>query len=111
MRIVASCWGFLTGMARRRTESISWKMAVLAPMPSARVRTEMMVKPGLRRRSRKAWRRLCQNEAISTPWEYKTTGEQECHVAALGKKGGLKPDPTQVYQRSEERRVREEEGT
>src|SRR5439155_13772382 len=67
MRMVPSSWGFLTGMARRRTESMSWKMAVLAPMPSARVRTEMMVKPGLRRRRRKAWRRLCQNEAILTP--------------------------------------------
>src|SRR6266567_6469657 len=65
--MVPSSWGFLTGMVRRRTESMSWKMAVLAPMPRARVRTEMMAKPGLRRRRRKAWRRSCQNEAIASP--------------------------------------------
>jgi len=34
-----SSWGFLTGMVRRRMESMSWKIAVLAPIPRARVRT------------------------------------------------------------------------
>ncbi len=58
---------FLTGIARRRTESISWKIAVLAPKPSVRVRTETMVKPGLRRRRRKAWPRSCPEEGHLNP--------------------------------------------
>src|SRR6266446_2064690 len=81
--MVPSSWGSLTGMVRRRTESMSWKMAVLAPMPRARVRTEIMAKPGLRRRRRKAWRRSCQNEAIASPWQYKTTGGLKRHVRKL----------------------------
>src|SRR6266478_457661 len=80
IRIVPNSWGFLTGMVRRRMESMSWKMAVLAPIPRARVRTEMMVKPGLRRRNRKAWRRSRQNEVIASPCLYQTMGEAECHV-------------------------------
>src|SRR5437867_556356 len=80
IRMVPSSWGFLTGMVRRRMESMSWKIAVLAPIPRARVRTEMMVKPGLRRRNRKAWRRSRQNEVIASPCLYQTMGEAECHV-------------------------------
>src|SRR6267154_4916165 len=67
-------------MVRKRMESMSWKMAVLAPIPRARVRTATRVKPGLRRRNRKAWRRSRQNEIIVSPWLYQTTGETECHV-------------------------------
>src|SRR6266480_3787132 len=64
------------------------EIAVWAPMPSARVRTVIMVKPGLRRRRRKAWRRSCQNKAISVPWLYKTKGKRKLHVR---KKGGRTP--------------------
>src|SRR3982074_2805965 len=65
--IVPSSRGFLTGMVRKRMESMSWKMAVLAPIPRARVRTATKGKPGLRRRNRKAWRRSRQNEVIASP--------------------------------------------
>src|SRR5467141_332682 len=66
-------------MVRRRMESMSWKMAVLATIPRARVRTATKVKPGLRRRNRKGWRRSRQNEVIASPWQYQTTGGLECH--------------------------------
>src|SRR5580704_10931477 len=48
-------------------------MAVLAPMPRARVRTATIVKPGLRRRSRKAWRSSRQRLVIVIPQKHKTT--------------------------------------
>jgi hypothetical protein len=38
------------------------------------------VKPGLRRRNQKAWRRSRQNEVIASPWVYQTIGGAECHV-------------------------------
>src|SRR6266849_6592388 len=79
IRMVPSSWGFLTGMVRRRMESMSWKMAVLAPIPRASVRTATRVKPGLRRRNRKAWRRSRQSEVIASPWQYQTMGGLECH--------------------------------
>src|SRR5260370_42360003 len=77
-------------MVRKRMESMSWKMAVLAPIPRARVRTATRVKPGLRRRNRKAWRRARQSEVIASPWQYKTTGGPECHVK--------RPPKTAIYE-------------
>src|SRR5260221_6460947 len=74
--IVPNSWGFLTGMVRRRMESMSWKMAVLAPIPRARVRTATKVKPGLRRRNRKAWRRSRQNEVIAFPLAVSDDGQR-----------------------------------
>src|SRR5713226_7314026 len=50
-----SCWGSLTGRRRRRTWSRRVKMAVLAPMPRARVRTATAVKPGVRASMRKVY--------------------------------------------------------
>src|SRR6267143_6739961 len=85
--IVPSSRGFLTGMVRKRMESMSWKMAVWAPIPRARVRTATKVKPGLRRRNRKAWRRSRQSEVIAAPWQYQTTGGRECHEATVEKDG------------------------
>src|SRR5712691_2672684 len=41
-----SCCGSLTGSSRNKTWSRRVKMAVFAPMPSARVRTATAVKPG-----------------------------------------------------------------
>src|SRR5207249_3617115 len=85
--IVPNSWGFLTGMVRRRIESMSWKMAVLAPIPRARVRTATRVKPGLRRRNRKACRKSRQNEAIASPCQYQTTSGSEGHGGAAEKDG------------------------
>jgi len=42
------------GVGRKSTPSTTEKMAVLAPMPSASVSTAATVKPGLRRRVRRA---------------------------------------------------------
>src|SRR3989442_1207194 len=50
-----SCWGSLTGRSRSRTWSRRVKMAVLAPMPRARVRTATAVKPGVRASMRKEY--------------------------------------------------------
>src|SRR5215831_2408398 len=44
------------GSGANRTRSITEKIAVFAPMPSARARTATMVKPGLLIRTRKEWR-------------------------------------------------------
>src|SRR6266851_2101386 len=87
MRMVPNSWGFLTGIVRRRMESMSWKMAVLAPIPRERVRTATKVKPGLRRRNRKAWRRSRQNEVIASPCQYQTMGKLESHVKGTSKNG------------------------
>ena len=45
--------GFAKGEARRNAESTKPKIAVFAPMPSARVRTATVVKPGDLRNRRK----------------------------------------------------------
>src|SRR3989442_12001082 len=50
-----SCWGSLTRRRRRRTWSKRVKMAVFAPMPSAKVRTATVVKPGVRASMRKVY--------------------------------------------------------
>src|SRR6266851_274508 len=50
-----SCWGSLTGRRRNKTWSRRVKMAVLAPMPRARVRTATAVKPGVRASMRKVY--------------------------------------------------------
>src|SRR5713101_2464511 len=52
-----SCCGSLTGRRRRRTWSRRVKMAVLAPMPRARVRIATAVKPGVRASMRKVYLR------------------------------------------------------
>src|SRR5580692_5162761 len=62
-----SSWGFLTGRRRRRIWSRRVKMAVLAPMPRARVRMAMAVKPGVRASVRRAYlksRNAVSSEAI-----------------------------------------------
>src|SRR5260370_32090248 len=74
-------------MVRKRRESTSWKIAVLAPIPRASVRTATRVKPRLRRRNRKAWRRSRQSEVIASSWQYKTAGGLECHGVTLEKGG------------------------
>src|SRR6266513_1210954 len=56
---------------------MSWKMAVLAPIPRARVKTATRVKPGLRRRNRKAWRR---SRGLST--------ENSDRAAVISERGG-----------------------
>src|SRR5579859_1022561 len=71
-------------------------MAVLAPMPSARVRTATTVKPGLRRKRRKAWRRSRRRLVILIPQHDKTSetskGSVGCEIlrmmgAGCNKKG------------------------
>src|SRR3984885_10156490 len=42
----ASDCGSLTGRVRSRTASSNWKIAAFAPLPSARIRTAVMPKPG-----------------------------------------------------------------
>ncbi len=53
------CPGSATGRGRSRNESTTLKMAVLAPMPSASVRTATAVKPGLRLICRTPYRTSC----------------------------------------------------
>src|SRR5215469_7463657 len=45
------------GSGASRTRSITEKIAVFAPMPSARARTATLLKPGLLIRARKEWRK------------------------------------------------------
>src|SRR4029434_8404520 len=52
-----SCSGFSKGSGLRRTASKTVKMAVLAPIPSARVRTAIRVNPGDFLSSRRAKRK------------------------------------------------------
>ena len=52
--IATSRSGLAYGSGRSRTASIALNRAVVAPIPSARVRTAMAVKPGARRRTRAA---------------------------------------------------------
>ena len=52
MRTSTSSCGIATGSVRRRTASTSWKIAVLAPVPSASVRIATAANGGLRRSSR-----------------------------------------------------------
>src|SRR5271170_8272025 len=59
-----SSWGFLTGRRRRRIWSRRVKMAVFAPMPRARVRMAITVKPGVRARVRRAY--LKSRNAVSS---------------------------------------------
>src|SRR5215472_258506 len=58
-----SSLGFFTGRRRRRIWSRRVKMAVLAPMPRARVRIAMAVKPGVRPRVRREYLRSRQVES------------------------------------------------
>src|SRR5436309_3939 len=48
------------GSGRSITASTTLKIAVVAPMPSASVRTTTVVKPGFLRTERAAYRRSCQ---------------------------------------------------
>src|SRR5260370_136371 len=67
-RTAASLVGSATGRLRRRTASSNWKMAVLAPMPSASVRMAVAAKPQLLRSARHAKRRSCiMNSAETAP--------------------------------------------
>src|ERR1700683_4780521 len=54
------------GRGANRTRSITEKIAVFAPMPSARARTATLVKPGLLIRTRKEWRRSASRVSIIT---------------------------------------------
>src|SRR5215468_7955730 len=51
------------------------KIAVLAPTPSASVRTTMSVYTGFFSNARAPWRRSCQIFSISLPLKYMATGE------------------------------------
>src|ERR1700688_313721 len=52
-----SCCGLWNWMGCNRTELTTVKMALFAPMPRARARTETQAKPGLRARVRAAYLR------------------------------------------------------
>ena len=56
--------GALYGNGRRMEASTTLKIAVLAPMPSAKVRIATAVNAGLLRSMRKAWRRSWGKRAI-----------------------------------------------
>ena len=60
-QIMTSCSGCATGSRRSINWSISVKMAVLAPMPSASEDTATRVNSGLRRKLRSAKRRSNRN--------------------------------------------------
>ena len=62
MRMILSESG--NGSGASRTRSTTEKIAVLAPMPSARARTATMVKPGLLIRTRKEWRMSARSVSI-----------------------------------------------
>ena len=51
---VARRSGLAIGRLRRRTASINWKIPAFTPIPSAKVKIAVMVKPGLFRRERNA---------------------------------------------------------
>ena len=59
--------GSFTGSRRNSTWSMSVKIAVLAPMPRARVRITTSVKPGLLASVRSAYRRSCLSSSIVKP--------------------------------------------
>src|SRR5436190_19562921 len=61
------CSGCATGSERSITESIRLKMAVFAPMPSAKVSTPIMVKPGRLIRLLIPWRRSFRMLSINSP--------------------------------------------
>ncbi len=63
----ASISGCGTGKLRSRTVSSNWKMAALAPMPSARVRTAVSVNPQLLRSVRSAKRTSCSSDSARDP--------------------------------------------
>src|ERR1700722_9797595 len=67
MRTVASVEGSLTGIVRSRIASISWKIAVFAPIPSASDSTPTSVNPGESRSCRIPNRKSCQNDRIPIP--------------------------------------------
>ncbi len=52
---MTSCSGFGNESGRKSTVSTTLKMALFTPIPSARVRTATMVKPGDFRSMRKAY--------------------------------------------------------
>src|SRR5215469_17073136 len=52
------------GSGASRTRSITEKIAVFAPMPSARARTATLLKPGLLIRTRKEWRKSASRVSI-----------------------------------------------
>src|SRR5580704_6593370 len=55
--MLTSCCGWRYGKGRSNNALVTEKMAVLAPMASARVKTATRVKPGLRRSMRRPKRR------------------------------------------------------
>ena len=61
---ITSRSGSSTGRSRRRTWSIRVKIAVLAPMPRARVSTTTRVKAGFFTNARRASRRSCSRSSI-----------------------------------------------
>ena len=58
--------GRATGSGRNSRASAKLKMAQLAPMPIARDKTAMVVKPGLAASSRKPYRRSCHDRSSQT---------------------------------------------
>src|SRR6266705_698725 len=64
---ITSLSGWLKGNGRRSTALIKLKMELLAPIPSARVRTATTVKPGLFASVRQPYRKSCKNPFIRLP--------------------------------------------
>ena len=69
-QIITSCSGCTTGSRRSINWSMSVKIAVLAPIPSASEATATRVKSGLRRKLRRANRRSNRNLALWLTREY-----------------------------------------
>src|ERR1700680_3825670 len=75
-----SCCESLKESGRKRMVFTALKMAVLAPMPSARVRTATRVKPGFFTSMRRPKRRSCQSVPIFVPPSFIAQRDHRIHV-------------------------------
>src|SRR5580658_7795162 len=88
--MLTSCCGWRYGKGRSNNALVTEKMAVLAPMASARVKTATRVKPGLRRSMRRPKRRsrrsVCMQGLSNSEYAISQERRQKCDQIKVSEK-------------------------